>query len=162
MIFLVRDPPRKVAQRASKFRKKSTVEGLLPPVTPDIYDWDRIHSSTFNRLRSDPGIAVNENRVLILNFCQSKEAKGLSIPRVVKYANQLMVIARFCKKPFPTMNQEDVRDLLVKLKNKGKHNRSWTKYKDESKYSESTMCDIKIFLKIFWRWLKGMDETKPI
>lgn len=60
------------------------------------------------------------------------------------------------------MNQEDVRELLVELKNKGKHNHSWTKRKDETKYSESTMCDIKIFLKIFWRWMKGMDETKPI
>jgi integrase/recombinase XerD len=143
-------------------RAQDTVQVELPPVTPDIYDWDRIYSSTFNRLKSDSSIPVEENRDQILKFCRSREAKGLSVPRVIKYANQLMVIARFCKKPFQSMSQEDIRDLLVELKNKGKHNLSWTKHKDQRKYSESTMCDIKIFLKIFWRWMKGMDETEPI
>ena len=131
----------------------------MPSVTPDIYGWDRIYASTFSRLKADPSIPVEENRELIISFCKSREARGLSIPRVVKYANQLNVIARFCGKPFESMSQDDVRDLLVELKNKGKHNQSWTR---QSKYSESTMCDIKIFLKIFWRWMKGMDETKPI
>ncbi|MCL5068936.1 MAG: tyrosine-type recombinase/integrase [Thaumarchaeota archaeon] len=131
----------------------------MPPVTSDIYGWDKIYASTFNRLKADPSIPVEQNRDLILKFCKSREARGLSIPRVVKYAYQLMVVARFCAKPFESMSQDDVRDLLVELKNNGKHNQSWTR---QSKYSETTMCDIKIFLKIFWRWMKGMDETKPI
>ena len=59
------------------------------------------------------------------------------------------------------MNQDDVRELLVKLKNEGKHDGGWSKNYG-SKYSENTMCDIKIFLKVFWRWMKGMDERKPI
>jgi integrase/recombinase XerD len=159
-------PPGEASQKSlRKNQRRNSLEGAtpeIPVVTPDIYDWDTIYSSTFDRLKSDSSIPVEENRNLILKFCQSREAKGLSIPRVIKYANQLMVIARFCQKPFQSMNQDDVRDLLVGLKNKGKHNRSWTRHKDQSKYSESTMCDIKIFLKIFWRWMKGMDETKPI
>ncbi|MCL5066965.1 MAG: hypothetical protein M1368_01255 [Thaumarchaeota archaeon] len=31
-----------------------------------------------------------------------------------------------------------------------------------SKYSEAAIDGFKIMVKIFWRWLKGMDESKPI
>jgi integrase len=133
---------------------------LSPTVNPDIYNYDKVYAAMFKRLQTDRAITVEENRVLLRKFLESREARGLSISRVVKYGTQLIVLARFCVKPFNSMDADDIRELLVRLKNQGKHGDCWRKY--GTKYSDNTMCDIKIFLKVFWRWMKGMDESKPI
>jgi integrase/recombinase XerD len=133
---------------------------LTPPVTPDIYNWERIYTSTKERLKKDPNI-LEPNRAKILVFLQTREVIGLSTPRIVKYANHLIVAARLCPKSFETMRKEDVTELLINLKNREKKSRAWTQRRGP-RYAENTLSDVKTILKIFWRWLKNMDESKPI
>ncbi len=133
---------------------------LLTPVTPDIYNWERTYASTKERLKNDQGI-LEQNRAKILAFLQTREVRGLSTPRIVKYANHLIVAARLCPKSFEAMSKEDVTELLINLKNREKQSRTWTQRRG-TKYAENTLSDVKTILKIFWRWLKNMDEFKPI
>jgi hypothetical protein len=63
------------------------------------------------RLNRDTAIS-EQNRVTILSFLESGEARGLSIARVVKYGNHLIVVGRLCVKSFDSMNTDDVRQLL--------------------------------------------------
>lgn len=132
----------------------------LTPVTPDIYNWERSYASTKERLKNDPSI-LEQNRAKILTFLQTRDVRGLSTPRIVKYANHLIVAARLCPKSFETMSKEDVTELLINLKNREKPSRTWTQRRG-TRYAENTLSDVKTILKIFWRWLKNMDESKPI
>ena len=131
----------------------------VAPVTSDIYNWERRYESAIKRLQNDPAI-LKENRAKIVAFLQSSEARGLSIPRIVKHPNHLIVGATLCTK-FEAMGLDDVRNLLVKLKNREKEGECWKPRKDE-RYSDHTLGDIKSILKVFWRCMKGMDESKPM
>lgn len=106
-------------------------------------------------------------------FLESREAQGLSLPRVIKYGNHLITFSRLCSKPFDEMTQDDLREVLVALKNGSKMDPRFSKRRDGhgnrssspvngSKYSEATIDGFKIMIKIFWRWLKEMDESEPI
>ncbi|MEO0158276.1 MAG: site-specific integrase [candidate division WOR-3 bacterium] len=83
----------------------------VAPVSPDIYNWEKRYASALERLEKDQSI-LEENRAKIQEFLQSREAKGLSTSRVVKYANHLIVVARLCTKKFEEMGADDVREFL--------------------------------------------------
>gem|GEM_PF-704285 len=130
-----------------------------PTVNPDIYNWDMRYRSVLRRLGGSD--LLEQNRLVIRKFLETREARGLSLPRVVKYGNHLITFARNCKKQFDVMTEDEVREVLIALKNKTKDPRKgWRGF--TGKYSEATMDGFKIMVKIFWRWLKGMDESKPI
>jgi len=57
------------------------------------------------------------------------------------------------------MTKNDVMNLLVTLKEREKPTKTWCKVRGK-KYSDNTMGDIRTMMKVFWRWLKGMDESK--
>jgi len=127
--------------------------------SPDIYNWQTRYNSTLRRLSTDAKV-IPRNRSAIADFLRSREARGLSIARIVKYGNHLIVVGRLCTMDFQHMTAEDVRELLIDLKNRRKETKCWTRTKGRT-YSEHTLSDIKTMLKIFWRWMKGMDESTP-
>jgi integrase/recombinase XerD len=139
-----------------------------PSVSPDIYNWDMRYRSVLRRLHSEDSGILEGNRLKIKKFLESREARGLSLPRVIKYGNHLITFSKCCSKHFDEMTEDDVREALVSLKNRNKMDPRCTKMKNGwrgingSKYSEATIDGFKIMVKIFWRWLKGMDESKPI
>jgi hypothetical protein len=145
-------------EKTGPLRGFETLTGVKP-ASPDIYNWESRYDSAMERLKSDRRIS-ERNRVRVKGFLESRVARGLSVARVVKYANHLIVVARLCAKDFDQMDAEDIRDLLVVLKNREKEHIGWTRVKG-SRYSEHTLSDIKSMLKVFWRWMKGMDESKP-
>jgi hypothetical protein len=51
---------------------------------------------------------------------------------------------------FEAMNADDVRELLVKLKDREKESECWTQTKGKN-YVDYTLSDIKSMLKVFWR-----------
>lgn len=129
------------------------------PTSPDIYNWETRYNSTLERLQGDSRI-IERNRARLKAFLESRVARGLSVARVVKYANHLIVVGRLCSKDFDEMTAEDVRGLLVALKSREKEQAFWTQARG-TRYSEHTLSDIKSMLKVFWRWMKGWDESKP-
>ncbi|MHB8566459.1 MAG: hypothetical protein ACYC7D_09990 [Nitrososphaerales archaeon] len=137
-------------------------------VKADIYNWDVRYRSVLRRLNAEDSEIPEGNRLKIKKFLESREARGLSLPRVVKYGNHLITFARCCSKPFEEMTQDDVRDALVSVKNGRKMDPRYSKRRrpefrhTNGRYSEVTIDGFKIMLKIFWRWLKGMDESKPV
>jgi integrase len=139
-------------------------------VSPDIYNWDMRYRSVQRRLHAEDSGILEVNRLTIKKFLETREARGLSLPRVIKYGNHLITFSKLCLNPFDEMSQDDVREVLVSLKNGNKMDPRFTKRKNDngwkavngSKYSEATIDGFKIMIKIFWRWLKGMDESEPI
>ena len=142
----------------------------IPSVSPDIYNWDMRYRSVQRRLHAEDSGILEANRLTVKKFLETREARGLSLPRVIKYGNHLITFSKLCLKPFEEMTQDDMREVLVSLKNGNKMDPRFTKRKNEdgraavngsSKYSEATIDGFKIMIKIFWRWLKGMDESEP-
>ena len=145
----------------------------IPTVTKDIYNWDIRYHSVLKRLEPisarDTGI-LEINRLTVKKFLESREARGLSLPRVVKYGTHPITFSRLCSKPFGEITRDDLRETLVALKNGNKMDPRFSKSRDKkkdrnntspipgdgsSKYSEATIDGFKIMIKIFWRWLKG-------
>ncbi|MHA1832996.1 MAG: tyrosine-type recombinase/integrase [Candidatus Baldrarchaeia archaeon] len=80
------------------------------------------------------------------DFVEYLLAKGVSKPRVIKYVNQLVVLARMTRKPFERLKRRDIEELVRKV--------------NEADYSEHTKRDFKIILKRFYQWLKGCSEEE--
>ena len=87
-----------------------------------------------------------EDKVKIKDFAEHLLAKGVSKPRVIKYVNQLAVLARMVEKPFEQLKRRDIEELVRKI--------------NESGYSEHTKRDFKIVLKRFYQWLRGCNEEE--
>ncbi len=134
----------------------------IPTVSKDIYNWDIRYHSVLKRLgpisAKDTGI-LEINRLTVKKFLESREARGLSLPRVVKYGNHLITFSRLCSKPFGEMTQDDLRETLVALKNGSKMDPRFSKRRDKkkdrndrsripgdgsSKYSEATIDGFKV------------------
>ena len=124
---------------------------LQPPsVSPDIYNWDMRYRSVLRRLHSEDSGILEGNRLKIKKFLESREARGLSLPRVIKYGNHLITFSKCCSRHFDEMTQDDVREVLVSLKNRNKMDPRSTKMKSSwrgingSKYSEVTPGDFPV------------------
>jgi len=103
--------------------------------------------AAFARLRKDESVSP-ENKELIEKFANAWLAKGVSELRGVKLVYCLRTLARVLAKPFPQASKDDVIALVGSL--------------ERSKYAENTKYDLKVILKMFYRWLKGGDdETTP-
>lgn len=102
--------------------------------------------AAFARLGSDRGVS-KENRELILKYCNTWLAKGVTRARVVKIVYCLRRLSNWFKKPFSTASKDELIVLVGEVEKQG--------------LAESTRYDIKIVLKTFFRWLKGSDDQYP-
>ena len=98
------------------------------------------------RLETDNDIC-SENKKLILSFAKIRLAKGSSRLRVVKCMYCMRYLARWYGKPFNNATKNELIELVGEIENQ--------------KYAENTKYDFKIVLKMFFKCIKGDDETFP-
>ncbi|MBI5229541.1 tyrosine-type recombinase/integrase, partial [Candidatus Micrarchaeota archaeon] len=83
----------------------------------------------------------------IEDFSRIRLAKGSTKLRVVKCMWCLRYLADWLGKDFRKATKEDLIDLVMSL--------------DSKHYAEYTKYDLKIVLKMFYKWLLGKDEDVP-
>lgn len=105
-------------------------------------------SSFENAKRRIKELSISENAVLINEFLKLLSAEGLSKPRILKYANHLIVIARKMNNPFKNIERKDVINFLSCL--------------EQSNYSPHTISDYKGVLRRFFRFLGKEDMISDI
>jgi site-specific recombinase XerD len=117
----------------------------MPTNRKDIYEYDRIFIRTVERLELERNIC-DENKQNIRKFVEHLFARNISKPRIIKYINHLVVLARIAGKPFQQLGKEDMERLVTRI--------------NVTEYTEHTKRDYKIILKRFYQWLKGCNEDE--
>ncbi len=112
----------------------------------EIHKSQRNFEQAVARLDKDSEVSA-ENRRLILSFAKMRLARGSSRLRVVKCVYCMRFLAKWFKKPFDKATKNELIELVGEIENKD--------------YAENTKYDFKIVLKMFYKWLKGNDETFP-
>ncbi|MBI2444848.1 tyrosine-type recombinase/integrase [Candidatus Micrarchaeota archaeon] len=100
----------------------------------------------YGRLERD-GLVSAGNKELILKFGNVWLARGCTKIRVVKLVYCLRKLAANLNKPFADASKDDLIALVGRIEGDD--------LADSSKY------DLKVILKMFYRWLKGDDENTP-
>ena len=111
----------------------------------DIYDFQRRLEQAMDKLSKDN--IGTENIRDIASFSKIKLAKGVSPGRAAKIIHCLRLLAKRLKKPFRQATKDDLIALVGNL--------------ERSDYAEHTKYDLKVMLKMFYKWLKGNDEFAP-
>jgi len=111
----------------------------------DIYDFQRRLEQAMDKLRKDN--IGTENIRDIVSFSKIKLAKGVSPGRAAKIIHCLRLLAKRLRKPFRLATKDDLIALVGNL--------------ERSDYAEHTKYDLKVMLKMFYKWLKGNDEFAP-
>ncbi len=111
----------------------------------DIYGFERRLELGMDKLRKDK--IGKENISDITEFCKVKLAKGVSVGRAAKIIHCLRLLAKRLNKPFKDATKDDLIGLVGGL--------------ERSDYAEHTKYDLKVMLKMFYKWLKGNDEYAP-
>ncbi len=88
------------------------------------------------------------NRKVIREFVDHIIASGIFLPRTVKYAHSLVLLAELLKREFKEATEVDLKHLM-----KGIHS--------HPTYSAWTKVDYAIVLKRFYKWLLGNDKEYP-
>ncbi|QLJ53335.1 MAG: hypothetical protein Sv326_1160 [Candidatus Fermentimicrarchaeum limneticum] len=110
-----------------------------------IYKHQTNFEKELGRLRASALPAKTKKQ--IEDFAHIRLAKGSSKLRVVKCMWCVRYLAGWLGKDFSSASKED----LIKL----------VSFIDSKEYSEYTMYDFKIVLKMFYKWLLGKDEEFP-
>lgn len=100
----------------------------------------------YGRLERD-GLVSPGNKELILKFGNTWIARGCTKIRVVKLVYCLRKLAANLNKPFPDASKDDLVALVGHIEGDD--------LADSSKY------DLKVILKMFYRWLRGNEEETP-
>ena len=111
----------------------------------DIYDFQRRLEQAMDKLRKDD--IGKENIRDITSFSEVKLAKGVSPGRAAKIIHCLRLLAKRLRKPFREATKDDLIALVGNL--------------ERSDYAEHTKYDLKVMLKMFYKWRKGNDEYAP-
>lgn len=88
-----------------------------------------------------------ENKRDIVSFSKIRLAKGSSQGRVAKVVYCMRYWAKHLAKPFREVTKDDLVMAVGDL--------------ETTKFAEHTRYDIKIVLKMFYKWLEGNDEVMP-
>ena len=92
-------------------------------------------------------IYIPKNKKTIFEFVNTCKAKHLSTNRIVFYLDRFKMITKVHKKEYKSWKKKDVEKVMVCLAEKG--------------YSPRTLEDVKSTLKVFYRWIYGLDRTDP-
>jgi len=82
----------------------------------------------------------------IAEFCRFGFANGLSFGRIRKYGYTMETVSKLMDKNFRKATKNDIESLIIKL--------------EQSEYTEHTKHDFKVAIKVFWRWLKKVENPK--
>lgn len=109
----------------------------------DAHHYERRMKTQMRLLKSDPSIS-EENVDLICRFNDFAFSSGISLGRVTRYLFDLRVLAGYLNKDFEKSTREDIEKLVGKL--------------ELSHYSKSTIRDLKLTLRKFYKWLRNTDD----
>ena len=112
----------------------------------DLYNYPKRLEYALGKLNKDPKISP-KNKKDIVSFSKIRLAKGSSHGRVAKVVYCMEYWAKWVKKPFREANKDDLIMAVGELEN--------------TELAEHTRYDLKIVLKMFYKWLEGDDETMP-
>ena len=112
----------------------------------DLYNYPRRLETTLDKLNKDLKICP-ENKRDIVSFSKVRLAKGSGHGRVAKVVYCMEYWAKWIGKPFKEATKDELVAALGELEGKA--------------FSEYTKYDLKIVLKMFYKWLEGQDETMP-
>jgi len=98
------------------------------------------------RLEADE-LVLGENKPLISKFVNTWLAQGYTRTRAVKLVYCLRRLAVWLGKPFGQASKDDLIALVGSIEAK--------------EYAPNTKYDFKVVLKMFFKWLKGDEETVP-
>jgi len=112
-----------------------------------LYNYPRRLERALANMEKDSGVS-EKNRQLIVSFSKVRLARGSGHGRVAKVVYCMRNMAIWLNKPFEEATKDDIISMVGGLET-------------NPKYSEHTKYDYKIVLKLFYKWLKGDDETVP-
>jgi integrase len=110
----------------------------------NLYNLEKRFETAEKRLREDPDISDN-NKLNIFEFIKECFLRNLSLSRRLKYLSILKTLAKLSKKDFQEWDRKEVEAVVYKLKRSPKN------------YSEHTLRDFNIALKVFFKWLRGVE-----
>ncbi len=111
-------------------------------MTVDIYKYDEQLEKVFERI--DKSEITDNNKKLIKDFLDYCFAEGLSVPRIIKYANTLLTLAKILDKDFDKATKRDIVRVVGRIERNG--------------YSAWTKKDFKVTLKKFYKWLRQTED----
>lgn len=109
----------------------------------DVHKQRERYDGAVRILKNDKRIS-EQNRKLIFKFTYDLQAEGIGLARVTKYLYMLPILARRLKGDFEKATLEDVKKLVAGV--------------NKSDYADWTKSDLRITLKRFYRWLRGLEK----
>jgi len=89
---------------------------------------------------------VKQNARIARRFINYIKNQSLSIHTLYRYAESLVMLDNFVKKSFDKITREDLEDFLAYL---------------SDNYTPTTVDNVKIYIKRFYKWFLGKDEEYP-
>lgn len=110
----------------------------------DAHNYPKRLEAQLRLLNNDPAVS-EDNKKLIIEFKDYSFSRGLSIGRIMRYLFDLRTLSHMLGKNFKEAGKEDIFALVGKLET-------------SDRYAKSTIRDLKITIRIFYRWLRRTDE----
>jgi len=110
----------------------------------DLYNHQRRLEREIALLKEDSTIS-DANKESIMQFVDYAFSQGISKGRIVRYFFDMKTIYRYLGKDFVNANKDDIQALLGRLER-------------SEKYSKSTIRDLKLTLRKFYKWLRKSDD----
>jgi len=108
----------------------------------DIYNCARILERAYARIKES---GIDEaNKLQILKFLEDLTVLGFSKPRIIKYAEILLQLAKLMNTPFEKAEKADLFQVVKEIESRD--------------YSDWTKRDFKIVLKKFFKWLRKSED----
>lgn len=112
--------------------------------TKDIHNYQKRLDRTIERI-SDGGELTQHNSKIALGFKNELLAQNISMSKTSRYLQDVIWLHRQLKgKNFDDVTRDDVKELLANM--------------NQSALAESTKKGIKIMLRKFYRYIRGVDE----
>jgi len=110
----------------------------------DAHNYIRRLEGQLRLLREDPSIS-EKNKESICKFKEFSFSSGVTTGRIVRYMFDLRTLAQYLQKDFEEAKKEDIQELVGKLEK-------------TDRFSKSTVRDLKLSLRKFYKWLRNTDE----
>ena len=125
-----------------------------------LYDTERVFEQELKQLNDNQQI-LPENRQAILDFIK-EYCDGLSYQRKAKFIIRLLRFGLKLDKPFWDAKAKDINNLRKHIETApvmmfNRKRQKWLKYKPTC--SADTICDNKLILKLFYRWVEYFRNT---
>lgn len=110
-----------------------------------------VHNSKWRHHRAVQWLKTDKelhecNKKTILSFVQELQAEGIHLARLTKYIYLLRTLGKMLHKDFQKATIQDIKRVVAELNN--------------SDYADWTKNDLRVALKRFYRWLRGLPRDK--